>query len=196
MRRVKKKLVRRVPIKVPPKKASPVVDRSLGAFFGAMAQQSSIENSRPNKAYSLIGADPTTAIAAGATTSNSFTLPDDAYLVFWSAVDPDATNFMLTSLKVAGYDVIGGSPINLAAFLATVNRSDRPGPLTGRVFQSGTTVECTARNIAATAQLWHGLTVWCISTDCQSTQKGRPAPSVISFRTLARSFQTLGAKLR
>ncbi|MDI1429034.1 hypothetical protein [Polyangium sorediatum] len=77
--------------------------------------------------------------------------------MYWSAVDEDATNFLLTSLKVAGYDVVGGSPINLASFLANVNRCDRPGPLTGRVFQSGTTVEATVRNIQSTPQLFHGL---------------------------------------
>jgi len=191
VRRVKKKLVRRVPVPLK-RKADPVVDRSMGAFFGAMAQQSAAENARPNKAYSLIGADPAAAIAAGGTVTANFTLPDDAYLVYWAAVDADASAFVIASLKVAGYDVVGGSPINLAAFLASINRVDRPGPLTGRVFQSGTTVELTARNLLTTAQVFHGLTVWCISTDCQSTAKGRPAPAVLSFRSMGRWVKALG----
>lgn len=181
---------------VPPRvkrvaKASPVIDRSLGAFFNAMALQSAEENARPNKAYSLIASDPTVAIAAGATSTASFTLPNDAYVCYWAATNADEQNFLITSLKVAGFDVVGGSPINLASFLAMVNRTDRPGPLTGRMFPTGTTVEATVRNVNAAAQVWHGLTVWCISTDCQSTQKGKPAPSVLNFRALSRSMQGL-----
>ncbi|MDI1475379.1 hypothetical protein [Polyangium sp. y55x31] len=197
-KRIKMKLAKKVPtpLRKPAAPVNPVVDRSIGAFLGAMAQKSAEENARPNKAYSLVPPDPTAAIGTGSTATASFTLPDDAYLVYWAAVDADATNFLLTSLKVGGYDVVGGSPINLASFLANVNRCDRPGPLTGRVFQSGTTVEATVRNIQSTPQIFHGLTVWCISTDCQSTQKGRPAPSVLSFASMARSLKGLGSRIR
>ncbi|AGP39472.1 hypothetical protein SCE1572_36295 [Sorangium cellulosum So0157-2] len=174
--------------------ASTVVDRGVGAYMGAMANMAALENSRPNRAYSLIGADPATPINAGATDSFRITLPNDAFLVYWVACNEDAANFVITSLKVAGYDVIGGSPINLASFLTTTNRLDRPGPLTGRVFDGGTTIECAVRNISDQPQRFRGLTAWMISTDCGSTKKGKPAPAILSFRSLSSGFKNIFAR--
>jgi hypothetical protein len=180
-------------LRLPPRKASnsALLERGIGAYMGAMARISAVENSRPNRAYSLIAQDPAVAIANGGTVTASFTLPTDSFLIYWICNEIDANNFIVTSLKVAGFDVVGGSPINLAAFTASVDRVDRPGPLTGRMFDGGTTIELTVRNVSGQPAFFRGLTAWMISTDCASTKKGKPAPAILSFRSLSSGFRNI-----
>jgi hypothetical protein len=205
-RRPKRKLTKMIPPKLRPKvmrtgqktaaahKQGGVVERGIGAYLNAMAHVAGIENSRPNRAFSLIGTDPTVTTAPGGVLTASFTLPSDSFIVYWIAAPGDVDNWVISTLKVAGFDVLGGSPINLAAFQSDLNRMDRPGPLTGRVFSAGTTVEISLRNISGAPAIFRGIAVWMISTDCASTTKGKPAPSVLSFTSISKGFRSLWNK--
>lgn len=171
--------------------ASRLLEVGAGAYLGAQAGRSAEEMSRPNCAFALITSTPATPIpAATATGILTFTLPEDTWIEYWSATQADEADFLVTSLKVAGYDYCRGSALNLAGFLATMNRIDRPGPLVGRKFGPGVTVEGNFLNTNAAAKVFHGLTMHCISTACMPS-KGTPAPGIFNFGTLRRAFKGL-----
>src|SRR5262245_648923 len=83
VRRKLRKIVPRQMRQAPAPKPTPLLDRGIASYLGAMARISAVENSRPNRAYSLIGPDPAATVGAGAPLTASFTLPTDAFLVYW-----------------------------------------------------------------------------------------------------------------
>ena len=169
-----------------------MLEQGVRAYLGAEASRGAVEQSRPNCAYSLITATPATAIASGASTGVlSFALPEDTWIVLFSVSPTVAADFVCTSLKVAGYDLVKGSPINLAAFTDTVDRIDRPGPLVGRKFGPGVTVEGSFVNTNAAAKVFTGMTVHCISPTCMTGKRSKPAPGIFSFQTLTGAFRRL-----
>lgn len=175
------------------KKGVRFFEQGLGAFLGAQAQRSAVEGMRPNCAYSLISGNPAAPIPAGGPTGLlTFSLPEDTWIAWFSAANIDADNFLCSSLKVAGYDYVKGSPMNLAGLLDAVNRIDRPGPLTGRKFSAGVSVEGNFLNISGNPAVFRGITVHCISTQCvPSGKKAQSAPSVLNFSSLARAFRSI-----
>jgi len=176
-----------ITVRQPPQTS--VVDRAFGAYLAAMANRSSIENSRPNKGLSVIQANPATAIAAGATVTATLTLPTDFTIQFVTCLYEDAQNFLLTQFNVAGFDGVAG-PINMGAFCQNFDRTDRPAPLTGRHFTAGQTITMSAINVSANPALFRGLAVWGIDISC-NTNKGNPAPSVLSFQNLRQGVSAL-----
>lgn len=175
------------------KRGNRIFEVGLGAFLGAQAQRSAVEGMRPNCAYSLITPTPATPIPSGAPTGNlTFSLPEDTWIAWFSAVRADVDGFLCSSLKVAGYDYVKGSPINLAGLMDAVGRIDRPGPLTGRRFSAGVSVEGNFLNVGPNPAAFHGITVHCISTQClPNGKKAQSAPSVLNFQVMARAFRSI-----
>ncbi len=168
----------------------------MSAVADAQAHYSAEDNGRPNRLYGLHATDPTATIAAGATVSGEITLNDDSWIVWCSCIDEDAKNILMTSFKVNSFDVVGGGKPNLAAFLAYVNRKDRPTPLIGRKFNGNCKIAFTVQNITAAPVLFRGFTVLVNEPVCKNDVKNSTiAPGVLQFGTFMRQVQPVATKV-
>jgi hypothetical protein len=174
--------------------ADSLVAANYRAHLGASAERASVENMRPNRMFSLVTATPATAIASNNGTGNlSVTIPGNAYICAFYATAADEADFLITSLKVNGYETIGTSTgINLAAFLATAGRIDRPGPLVGRKFSGNVTVEGNFLNTNSASKVFHGLVIATIAPECGTNgDAGSPAPGIFNWNHMKKALTGL-----
>jgi hypothetical protein len=174
--------------------ASTLMKAAYGGHLRASAERSSIEQMRPNRLFTLATATPATAIASGVSTGAlTVQIPGNAFICAFYATQQDEVDFLVTSLQVNGYESIGSSNgVNLAAFVATAGRIDRPGPLVGRKFQGNVTVTGAFTNTNAAARVFHGLVIATIAPECGTTgDAGQPAPGIFNFNNVKRSFVSL-----
>lgn len=163
-----------------------IVEGFSNAYAYAAAHLEGVEAMRGNRIAALQTATPATPIQPGQSTGTlTVQIKEGRYIRSFHGTAADELNFLCSSFKVNGFDVVDGNPINLANFQSVLQHIDRFGPLTGRRWLSAVNIEAAFVNISGGPAIFHGINIMLTDNECSPAgKKAAPAPGFYSFRSV------------